>query len=427
MRVLVLGSGGREHALVWKLQASPLVDDIFCIPGNAGISQISKCENLSLSHFPKIENFILDNKIDLTIVGPEQPLVDGIVDYLSARKLKVFGPVKEAAQLEGSKSFAKNFMKKYGIPTAAFEIFEDYQTALDYLDKITERKIVVKADGLAAGKGSIVCQNLNEARFAVKCLMVDKIFGEAGGEIVIEECMEGEEASLFVIADGKDFVLLSPAQDFKRALDGDNGKNTGGMGSYAPTPVLSQHLIEKTVQGIVKPVLEGLKSEGIMYKGVLYCGLMLTAQGPQVIEFNCRFGDPETQVVLPLLKSDLMEILLASVDGKLHSQNIELHDGYAVCVIAASGGYPDSYEKGKLIRGLDQMDSGHLLFHAGTRFENEEYYTDGGRVLGLTGLGSNLPEAVNMAYRGIQKIQFDKIHYRKDIAKRIIGKYNLTS
>ncbi|OGB63996.1 MAG: phosphoribosylamine--glycine ligase [Caldithrix sp. RBG_13_44_9] len=420
MKVLVLGSGGREHALVWKLKQSESLRQIFCIPGNAGIADSAQTYQIALQDFKKISDFIIEKQINLTIVGPEQPLVEGIVDYLQSLKLAVFGPTKVAAQLEGSKVFAKNFMKKYRIPTARFEKFSEYEKALKFLKKYKDSRVVIKADGLAAGKGSIVCQNIAAAQTAIKEIMYDRIFAEAGDQVVVEEFMEGEEASLFVITDGKDYVVLSPAQDFKRALDGDLGKNTGGMGSYAPTPVLSQKLQDRAIKEVVEPVLAGLQSEGIEYRGVLYCGLMLTLDGPKVVEFNCRFGDPETQVVLPLLQSDLLGICQATSQQTLGNIKLKLAAQRAVCVVAASGGYPDAYEKGKVISGLDQLDPEIMVFHAGTVRQGSQYLTNGGRVLGVAAAAGDLRQALEAVYWNMRRIHFAGIYYRTDIAKRAI-------
>ena len=418
MNVLVLGSGGREHALVCKIAQSDEVEQVFCIPGNAGICQIAQCRQIPLSHFSEIERFIRENKIDLTVVGPEQPLVEGMVDYLQSAGHAVFGPNKAAAQMEGSKIFAKELMKKYHIPTAEFGVFDNYQAALDYLSAQPEGEIVIKADGLAAGKGSVVCFNLNEARKAVEQMMVHRQFADAGTKVVIEEFMRGQEASLFVLTDGKDYRVLPPAQDFKRALDGDRGKNTGGMGSYAPTPVLTTSMLNRALKEIVEPTLSALKSEGIEYKGLLYCGLMITNKGPKVVEFNCRFGDPETQVVLPLLENDLVELLAATVRGELSKTAVQFRKEYAVCIIAASGGYPGVYQKGKVITGLEQVPPEIFVFHAGTRQENRNIVTNGGRVLGITALDKDLKQAADKAYQGMAQIHFDGMHYRRDIAER---------
>ncbi len=420
MKLLVLGGGGREHALIWKLKQSPEVEEIFCIPGNAGIAVDAKTFSLPLHDFEKIVHFIREKEVDFTIVGPEQPLVEGIVDFLQSQKIPVFGPSKAAAQLEGSKVFAKNFMKKYNIPTATFKEFSNYQQALKYLDTLRESKIVIKADGLAAGKGSVVCADLAEARQALKTIMVDRIFADAGKQVVIEEFMQGEEASLFVITDGKDYLVLSPAQDFKRALDGDRGKNTGGMGSYAPTPFLTPDIYDRAIIEIVEPVLNGLHSEGITYQGVLYCGLMLTTAGPKIVEFNCRFGDPETQVVLPLLESDLLEMCLAVSRQTLTDYKLAVKNASAICVIATAGGYPDAYEKGKVIHGLDQLEKGVFVFHAGTARDGSQYLTNGGRVLGVTAVDKDLKTARDRVYRNIERIHFEGMYYRRDIAQRVI-------
>jgi phosphoribosylamine--glycine ligase len=420
MKILVLGGGGREHALVWKLKQSPRVEEIYCIPGNAGINKMAGTFPLSLSDHRSIADIVRKKNIDLTVIGPEQPLVEGLADYLDSLDFRVFGPHSDGARIEGSKVYAKNFMMKYHIPTAHYVEFSDFRQASDYLHSLPEEQIVVKADGLAAGKGSIVCGNRKEAEKALQDILQQKIFGTAGEKVIIEEFMQGEEASLFVITDGKDYVLLSPAQDFKRALDDDGGKNTGGMGSYAPTPVLTADLLEKSVREVVEPTLEGFRKEGITYQGVLYCGLMLTKTGPRVVEFNCRFGDPETQVVLPLLDCDLAELLMSAARGELSKSRVALKSGNAVCVIAASGGYPDAYEKGKVISGLDRVDEGVMVFHAGTRSKNHDVVTAGGRVLGITATGKDLQSAVELAYRNIRHIHFEGMHYRSDIAARAI-------
>ena len=418
MKVLILGGGGREHALAWKIKQSPLVEQLYCIPGNAGIEQLAECVSLPPGNFNAIELFIREKKVDFTVVGPEQPLVEGIVDFLESKGHPVFGPSREAAQMEGSKIFAKNLMQEYEIPTAHFGAFSDYRQAKEYLEQLEDGAVVLKADGLAAGKGSVICTDLEDARRVLKEMMVDKVFGEAGSQVVIEEFMRGQEASLFVLTDGKDYLTLSPAQDYKRALDGDRGKNTGGMGSYAPTPVLTRTMEQRVIREIVEPTLNALQSRGITYKGVLYCGLMVTNKGPRVVEFNCRFGDPETQVVLPLLESDLIELLLAVQQGELGRYRTSFRDGSAVCVIAASGGYPDAYRKGEVISGLEDVDEDVLVFHAGTRREGDRIVTSGGRVLGVTAIDKNLKSAVDRAYRNIRKIHFEGMHYRNDIAER---------
>jgi phosphoribosylamine--glycine ligase len=417
MNILVLGSGGREHAMIWKISQSPLSERVYCIPGNGGISDIAECHNLPLSNFQRIADFVREMGIDFTVVGPEQPLVDGIVDFFKSEKLPVFGPNKSAARIEGSKIFSKELMQKYQIPTAEFQSFEDMSSANRYLTFLPDGYVVVKADGLAAGKGSVVCQNINEAKFALDEMMSRRIFKDAGARVVIEEFMTGVEASLFVITDGKDYVTLAPAQDYKRALDHDEGKNTGGMGCYAPTPFLDEALYKKAIQLIVEPTLSALQSEGINYKGVLYVGLILTANGPKVVEYNCRFGDPETQVVLPLLRTDLVELLQATHHEKLGQIKIENTTEFAVCVVLASGGYPDAYKTGSKITGLNEVDRDIMVFHAGTRKENGDYFTNGGRVLGVAGKGSTFKESAGKAYRAVEQIRFEGMHYRRDISK----------
>lgn len=418
MRILVLGSGAREHALVWKLSQSAEADTVFCIPGNAGIAQTANCFNIALSDFSAIRDFIERQHIDFTVVGPEQPLADGIVDFLEAGKHTVFGPSKAAARIEGSKIFSKNLMQKYGIPTAKYRTFANFREAENYLKSLETGPIVVKADGLATGKGSVVCDGRETARDVLKQMMVEKRFADSGNRVVIEEFMHGQEASLFVITDGEDYRVLSPAQDYKRALDGDRGKNTGGMGSYAPTPILPDVMLNRSISEIVEPTLTALQSERIIYTGILYCGLMITTTGPKVVEFNCRFGDPETQVVLPLLDGDLLEILLASARKKLGSISVKTTGKYAVCVTLASGGYPDAYEKGKVISGFEEVDPDILLFHAGTKTEGNHIVTNGGRVLSVTAVASALKEAADKVYQNISHIRFDKMHYRKDIAEK---------
>ncbi|MFZ0390393.1 MAG: phosphoribosylamine--glycine ligase [Calditrichia bacterium] len=418
MRILVLGSGGREHALVWKIKQSARVKKIYCIPGNAGIAEEAECHSIPLSDFNSISDFISRHQVDLTVVGPEQPLVAGIVDYLKGRGHSVFGPGKAAARLEGSKIFSKNFMQKYHIPTASYADFREFDKAVAWVNSLPDGPLVIKADGLAAGKGSIICQNREEARAALTRMMVEKQFADAGRGVVIEEFMEGEEASLFVITDGSDYILLPAAQDYKRAMDKDMGKNTGGMGSYAPTPFLTGELKEKAVKEIVEPVLAGLVFEGIHYEGVLYCGLMLTGAGPKVVEFNCRFGDPETQVVLPLLETDLVEILQSATTKNIGDVHPEFKKGAAVCVVAASGGYPEAYQKDKEISGLDEYSDEVMVFHAGTRSEAGKFYTAGGRVLGVTATGPDIRSAAEKAYRRISGIQFEGMQYRKDISTK---------
>jgi len=418
MNILVIGGGGREHTLAWKIAQNPDVKKIYCLPGNGGIEQIAECPPLNVNDFKAVTAFAKEKEVDLTVVGTEQPLVGGIADYFQAQNLKIFGPNQKAAQMEGSKIFSKNLMQKYGIPTAWFKTFDDYSLVLQYLNDLPDQPIVVKADGLAAGKGSVVCSNKAMAEAALDDMMAKRIFKDAGARVVIEEFMSGEEASLFVITDGKDYVTLTSAQDYKRAKDNDEGKNTGGMGSYAPTPFLTDSLYDKAIRDVVEPTLLALQSEGIHYTGVLYCGLMLTEWGPKVVEFNCRFGDPETQVVLPLLKTDLLEIFDAVQRWTLGSLKVENHSQSAVCVVLASGGYPDKYETGKEISGLSIADEGVHIFHAGTRKEGDKFYTSGGRVLGVTGVADELRNAVEKAYHAAGRISFENMHYRKDIGKK---------
>lgn len=423
MNILIIGSGGREHALAWKISQNPEVKKLYCIPGNGGIEQIAECPTLGSGDFKTLAAFAREKEIDFTVIGPEQPLVEGIVDFFRAETLPVFGPNQSAARMEGSKIFAKRLMKKYGIPTAHYEEFENSAKAFDYITGLPEQPLVVKADGLAAGKGSIVCPDKVTARQAVDDMMNKQIFKNAGAKLVIEECMTGEEVSIFIITDGKDYLTLTPAQDFKRALDGDRGKNTGGMGSYAPTPFLTAALRKRIIRETIEPALTALQSEKIDYTGVLYCGLMLTPGGPKVIEFNCRFGDPETQVVLPLLKADLLEIMQAVHTrslGKLRL-NTEETPEFAICVVAASGGYPDKYETGKEISGLERLSGGVMVFHAGTRRENGKILTSGGRVLGVTAVAPQLPDAARKAYQAISRIRFEGMRYRNDISKRAWG------
>lgn len=423
MNILIIGSGGREHALAWKISQNPEVKKLYCIPGNGGIEQIAECSPLGWGDFKTLTAFAIEKEIDFTVVGPEQPLVEGIVDYFRAENLPVFGPNQSAARMEGSKIFAKRLMKKYHIPTAQYEEFENAAAAFAYIDSLPEQPLVVKADGLAAGKGSIVCPDKATARQAVDDMMNKQIFKDAGAKIVIEECITGEEVSIFVITDGKDYLTLTPAQDFKRALDGDRGKNTGGMGSYAPTPFLTGALREQVTRETIEPTLAALQSEGIDYTGVLYCGLMLTPGGPKVIEFNCRFGDPETQVALPLLNADLLEIMQAVHTRSLGKLRLDTKTaaGFAACVVAASGGYPDKYETGKEISGLERLPEGIMVFHAGTRRKNGNILTSGGRVLGVTAVAPQLPDATRKAYLAISQIHFEGMHYRTDISKRAWG------
>lgn len=422
MNILIIGSGGREHALAWKIRQSPLVDKIFCAPGNPGIAELAECVPIEANNLDGLVQFAREKKIDLTVVGPEHPLTNGIVDLFVFEGLKIFGPSKVAAEIEGSKVFAKQFMEKYNIPTAAYRVFTAPQRydAERYINEVPV-PIVIKADGLAAGKGVTVCETKDRALEVLKMMMDDKAFGDAGSRVVIEEFLEGEELSILAITDGKEFVALSPVQDHKRIFDNDLGKNTGGMGAYAPAPVFTEQIFETIKHTIIKPALTGMAKEGRLYKGCLYIGLMITETGPKVIEFNCRFGDPETQVVLPLLEDDLVDLMLKSISGGLPVA-VNVNDKSAVCVVVASGGYPDAYETGKEIFGLLVARSvrGVIIFHAGTAKRNDLLVTAGGRVLGITALGpaDDLQISIDNAYRAVEKITFDGAYYRSDIGKK---------
>ena len=416
MKLLVVGSGGREHALVWKLKQSRLVKKIFATPGNPGIGLIATCVNIKADNIRALADFAHKNRIDLTIVGPEIPLTAGIVDEFTRRKLRIFGPTKKAAAIEGSKSFSKEFMRKYHIPTAPFQIFKDSTEAISFVNSAA-MPIVIKASGLAAGKGAIVAQTHEEAIETIENLLVKKVFGEAGAEIVIETFLEGQEVSMMCFTDGKSLKMMLPSQDHKQIGEGDTGPNTGGMGAYCPVNFVDDATREFIHDHIMEPAVAGLKSEGRTYKGILYAGLMLTETGPKVLEFNCRFGDPETQAVLPLLKSDLAEIFIAIVDGNLSAMdNLNWDSGSAVCVVLASQGYPQKPETGKRIFGLKNYTGRQChLFHAGTRREGKNWLTAGGRVIGVTGYDTNLRSALNRTYEVVDNINFDGMVYRSDI------------
>ena len=416
MKILLIGSGGREHALAWKLAQSPLAEKIYAAPGNPGIAEFAECV-AGISTNAEIVRFAQENGIDLVVVGPEAPLVAGLVDELEAAGIKAFGPKKAAAQLEGSKIFAKNLMKKYGIPTAKFETFDSANAAKNYI-RSEGAPIVIKADGLAAGKGVIVAQNLDEALNAVDEM---KNFGAAGDKIVVEEFMDGEEASILAFTDGETIIPMIAAQDHKRLNDGDAGVNTGGMGAYAPAPVVTAKVAELAAEKILKPVIAALKAEGITYRGCLYAGLMIVNGEPKVVEFNARFGDPETQAVLPLLDSDLVELMDACATGTLAGKKISWRDEAAVCVVMASGGYPKAYRKNLPISGLAEAKKlGALIFHAGTAEAGGQIVTSGGRVLGVTALDKNIRAAVDKVYKCVEAIHFENVHYRRDIAARAL-------
>ena len=420
MKVLVIGSGGREHALCWKIAQSPLVDELYCAPGNGGIVEDATCVNLE--NIEQMLDFAQAEQVDLTVVGPEGPLTEGIVDIFEAAGLRIFGPNKAAARLEGSKAFAKQVMAEFGIPTAAFGVFNEPQAALDFIEQ-ADFNVVVKADGLAAGKGVIVCDNKQQAIDAVKEIMVDQAYGAAGASVVIEERLIGEEASFLAICDGEIVLPLASSQDHKAVFDGDTGPNTGGMGAYSPAPVLDEASYQLVMERVMYPLVKGLKGQGITFKGVIYAGIMMTAKGPQVLEFNARFGDPETQPLLSRLESDLVPVLMKVADGTgLKGVELKWTAGPAVCVVLASGGYPGSFEKGKVISGLDAANAveGVKVFHAGTKAAADDVVTSGGRVLGVTALGADLEQALARAYQATAKISFEGMHYRKDIGQKAI-------
>lgn len=420
MRVLVIGGGGREHALVWKLSQSPQVEEIYCIPGNPGIAALARCVDMDVTNNAALARFAREHNIGLTVVGPEIPLVNGICDTFAGQGLAVFGPSQAAAQIEGSKTFAKDLMQKYGIPSARYATFTSAEAAKAYIRE-QGAPIVVKADGLAAGKGVVVAFTVDEAVAAVDTMMTERIFGDAGTVLVVEEFMEGEEASLLAFTDGYTVVPMVAAQDHKRIFDNDEGPNTGGMGTYAPAPVVTEALKEQIVREVLQPVVEAMRKEGCLYKGCLYAGLMITAEGPKVVEFNARFGDPETQVVLPLLKTDLLAVLQACVEGNLADLDIKWSNEAAVCVVLAAGGYPGWYQKGLTISGIDKAEQlGAVVFHAGTARHNDELVTAGGRVLGVTAVSSNIAAAVDKVYGAVPEIQFADMHYRRDIAHRAL-------
>jgi phosphoribosylamine--glycine ligase len=423
MKVLVVGSGGREHALVWKLSQSPEVDALYCAPGNGGIGRLAELVDIGAEDIDALAEFAETKDIDLTIVGPESALAKGIVDVFEKRGLRIFGPTKAATRLESSKAFAKNLMKKYHVPTAGFAVFDDPQAARAYVRQLGA-PIVIKADGLCGGKGTIIANTLSEALGAIDLLMEDRIFKQAGERIVVEEKLEGEEASFIVISDGVHAVPLLPAQDHKRLLDQDKGPNTGGMGAYAPAPVVTEALTKQVMDEVIHPTLKGLVAEGIAFKGVLYAGLILTADGPKVLEFNVRFGDPETQAILPLLKDDLVPLLDDAVEGRLSQSRCRWEDGSCVTIVMASGGYPGEFAIGKEIKGLEagQGRQDVAVFHAGTRNERNKFISWGGRVLNVTAWDADLETAAKKAYELASGIQFEGMTYRKDIGWRALKK-----
>ena len=418
MKILVIGSGGREHALAWKLHQSPQVSELYCAPGSAGRGQEAETVDIGANEIEKLADFAARKAIDLTVVGPEQPLALGIGDLFERRGLKLFGPSRDAARLEGSKAFAKELMLENGIPTATCEVFSDIDKAKKYVR--TNQPWVVKADGLAAGKGVILCSCTEEAEAALDDIMGHKIFGDAGDRVVIEELLIGEEASFMALMDEDNFLPLASAQDHKRIFDGDEGPNTGGMGAYSPAPVVDGMVHDAVVDQVLKPLAAALKRLGLIYRGVLYAGLMITEDGPKVLEFNCRFGDPECQPIIMRLKSDLPSLLMATAEGRVQEVSVEWSDQAAVCIVLASNGYPGAYRIGTEIKGLNALTSwgNGYAFHAGTSQKNNRWYTAGGRVLGVTALGDTVAEAAQEAYEGVHRIDWDGMHYRRDIAQR---------
>jgi phosphoribosylamine--glycine ligase len=419
MKILVVGGGGREHTLVWKLSSSPLVDKVFAAPGNGGMEELAECVDIKVENLVGLADFAQKNSVDLTVVGPELPLTLGIVDEFEKRNLKILGPTKSAAEIEGSKIFAKEFMKKYHVPTASFKIFDKPDQASDFV-KSSHMPLVIKTDGLAAGKGAVIVEDTKSALSTIKKMMVDKIFGEAGSRIVVEDFLEGEEVTVLAFTDGEATSPMLSSQDHKKIFDGDTGPNTGGMGAYAPTTLSDDKMMKRIHDEILEPTVAGLKREGRTFKGILYAGLMITELGPKVMEFNCRFGDPETQVILPLLKSDLAEIFSSILDGELSLQDVEWNENFAICVVLASAGYPGKYEKGREIFGLAKakLMEDVLIFHAGTRRQIDRYFTTGGRVLGVTATDRSMEKAVHKAYSAAGKIEFEGVQYRKDIGHR---------
>ncbi len=420
MKVLIVGSGGREHAIAASVAKSSQVDKIYCAPGNAGIAGVAECVDIQAMEFERLADFAQENEIGLTIIGMDDPLVGGIVDVFEERGLRVFGPRKNAAIIEGSKAFSKDLMKKYGIPTAAYENFDTPEVALAYLET-AKMPIVLKADGLALGKGVLICNTLEEAKEGVKTLMLDKQFGDAGNRIVIEEFITGPEVSVLCYCDGTHIKPMTSAQDHKRAKDNDEGLNTGGMGTFSPTPFYDEEIQKFCEEKVFQPTMDAMKAEGRDFVGILFVGLMLTSDGPKVLEYNARFGDPEAQVVLPRMKNDIVDVMNACIDGKLEEIDLQFEDNAAVCVVLASDGYPEHYEKGKVITGFENFEGreGYYVFHAGTKFEGDKIVTNGGRVLGVTAKGADLKEARKNAYAATEWITFENKYMRNDIGKAI--------
>jgi phosphoribosylamine--glycine ligase len=425
MRVLVIGSGGREHALVWKLKQSPQVSQLFAAPGNAGITELAECADIGPSEVRRLAEFATRKEIDLTVVGPELPLTLGIVDEFEARGLRIFGVNQQAAILEGSKVFAKRLMKKYKIPTGFFQSFYRADDARRYIQDVGA-PIVVKADGLASGKGALVCRTVKEALDTIKLIMEDRVFGDAGEKVVVEEFLDGEEASFLAFTDGETVLPMASSQDHKPVFDDDKGPNTGGMGAYSPAPVVTEDVHRKIINQIILPTIRAMTAEGRPYRGVLYAGLMIKNGEPRVLEFNARFGDPEAQPLLMRMESDLLPLLEAVVDHRLHEMEIQWRPESAVCVVMASGGYPGAHERGKVISGLGAAGSMKdvMVFHAGTAFAEDKVVTNGGRVLGVTALGKDISEAIAHAYQAVEKIRWEGVHYRTDIGWKALGRTN---
>jgi phosphoribosylamine--glycine ligase len=427
MRILVIGSGGREHALCWKIAKSKLCEKLYCAPGNGGISETAEIVDIKADDITGLLNFAKEKKIDLTVVGPEVPLVAGIVDKFESEGLKIFGPSKDCALIEGSKVFSKELMKKWSVPTADFKVFDNAAEALKYLSG-KQAPLVVKADGLCAGKGVIVCKTIESAKAAVNEMLVKRSFGDSANKIIIEDCLIGEEASIIVVSDGKSVVPLASSQDHKRVFDGDKGPNTGGMGAYSPAPAVTDAVFKKIMDLVISPMIKGMAQDGKPYKGVLYAGIMLTKDGPKTLEFNARFGDPETQAIMPRLKSDIVDLMMRSIEGKLEGYLLEWDPRPCVSVVAASGGYPGDYEKGIEIRGVENIKGMKdvVIFHAGTRSGRRAtdggstFLTNGGRVLNVTALGSDIKGAIGNCYNALSKISFDRMQYRRDIGHRAV-------
>lgn len=419
MKVLIVGGGGREHAILWKLAQSSKVHKIYCAPGNAGTNGLAENVSIAATDIEALLQFAQSKEIDMTIVGMDDPLMLGIVDRFEEENLRIFGPHKAAALIEGSKVFAKDFMMKYNIPTAAYKVFQQYDEAIEYLDEVSY-PVVVKADGLALGKGVLICNTYQEAEEALKSIMVAKKFGTAGCRVVIEEFMEGHEVSVLAFCDGNTLVPMVSAQDHKRAYDGDKGLNTGGMGTFSPSRYYSKDIAEQCMSKIFMPTIRGMREEGRPFKGILFFGLMLTKDGPKLLEYNARFGDPEAQVVLPRLKTPLVDIIQACIDGELMKVNVEWNNDAAVCIVCASGGYPVNYRKGYPISGLNKFQNNEevIVFHAGTAINGGKVVTNGGRVLGVTAIGANLDAAINKSYNAVKEIYFEHMHYRNDIGRK---------